>query len=174
MRKPKLHPTFGTDLVGTQFGVRWNVVQMATEAELNAFIDNYKKIKENNRDRHNQSYWEWKLRTANEAAQNTHFKKLWRKRHSQTFKENVLYKSQREFRRWDTKLSPVSGEGASPLYHFDKEREYKISSGDILVLTKTDELGNLYFSKIDSIDAKHSFVFTGTSVFLSYILPVEE
>lgn len=174
MRKPKIHPRFGISLVGTQFGVRWNVVNMATENELSQYIENQKKIKENNRKRRSQSYWEWKLKTVNEVSQNTHLKKVWRKRLGETFKENTLYRSDRNFRRWDTKLSPVSGEGASPLYYFDKEREYKISKGDILMLTNTDELGNLYFSKIDSIDAKHSFVFPGTSSFLSFILPVEE
>ena len=175
MRKPKIHPKYSIRLVGISFGTRWNTVSMASEDELKTFIQNVKKIKDINSSKES-TWWERRRSMASEIAQNNHFRKLWRKRYSETFKENTLYRSDRNFNRWDIKLAPSTGEGiaASYIFNYHRDAKYGISKGDILVKTGTDELGNLYFCKINEIAAKHSFVFPRTSNYLSYIVPLDE
>ena len=48
-----------------------------------------------------------------------------------------------------------------------------LSKGDIVILTKEDEMGNLYFQKIDEIDAPNPYVFNRENVQLGWILPID-
>lgn len=174
MRKPKIHPEYGINLVGIQFGTRWNVVSMATKDEIQKFISNFSHIQEIRRS--NRRWWDKRLNTANETTQNNYFKKLWRKRYGETLQKDVLYRCDRNFGRWDIKLAPSTGEGSASSYIFTRDQSslYRISKGDILVMTKSDELGNLYFSKINEISSKHLFVFSNTSDHLSFFVPLKE
>ena len=48
-----------------------------------------------------------------------------------------------------------------------------LNKNDIVMLTKIDEMGNLYFTKASEIDAKHPYVFNRENAYLGFILPVE-
>ena len=48
-----------------------------------------------------------------------------------------------------------------------------LDKGTILILTKKDEMGNLYFQKVDEIDAPNPYVFNRENAQLGWILPVE-
>lgn len=175
MKKPKTHPTYGIELVGINFRERWNVVLHATKDEIELYVNNFLQIKEAKKNRRNNSmpWWEWKQSFANEQVQNIYLRKVWRKRYSETFQQQVLYKMDRTLERYNTKLGPKTENGVGSIYHFDNGRKYSLSSEDIVVLTKRDELGNLYFSKIDEITASNSYVFPRDSAQLAYIIPVE-
>ena len=41
------------------------------------------------------------------------------------------------------------------------------------MLTKVDEMGNLYFVKADDVDAKHPFAFNRDNAQLSYVVPLD-
>ncbi len=172
MRKPKIHPQYGISLVGTNFRERWNVVQNATKQELEIYISNCKTIEENKRKK-DVHWWERKQKTINESTQNIYLRKVWRKRHSETFQNNVLYRVDRNIARWNTKLGPKTGEGIATCYHFDRSRNFSLQKDDIIILTKRDEMGNLYFSKASDISAQFPYVFNRDNAQLGWILPVE-
>lgn len=172
IRKPKYHPIYGTCLIGINFRERWNVVEYATKEELCKFIANYEHIKKVKATYHVGNWWERKQALVNESTQNIYLRKLWRKRHSEDFKKDVLYRVDRNIRRWNLKLGPKSGSGVATSYHFNRHGN-GLDKGAILVLTKKDEMGNLYFQKVDAIDAPNPFVFNRESAQLGWILPVE-
>ena len=174
MRKPKIHPKYGIELYGINFRERWNVLQHATKEELCIYIANHEHVKKAKRDyqsRH--SWWERKTRIINESTQNIYLRKLWRKRHSESFQKDVLYRVDRKIARWNTKLGPSRGDGLATSYHFDRNRDQQLNKDDILILLKVDEMGNLYFSKVNQIAAKHPYVFNRENANLGYIVPLE-
>ena len=79
----------------------------------------------------------------------------------------------RNLARWNTKLGPTSGDGFATSYQFERDRKHMLSDGDLLILTKRDDMGNLYFSKINEITAAHPYVFNRDNANLGYIVPVE-
>ena len=172
MRKPKIHPKYKINLVGINFRERWNIVEHATKEELETFITNHKLTKETKK-YGGGSWWERKQKTINERTQNTYLRKLWRVRHSLTYKTDKIYRMDRSIARWSTKLGPSSGEGYATSYNFERERKHSLNNGDLLILTKRDEMGNLYFSKINEITAAHPYVFNRDNANLGYIVPVE-
>ena len=162
-------------LVGVNFRERWNVVEYATKEEICRFISNDKHIKKVKREMMNTgtNWWERKQATINESVQNTYLRKLWRTRFSQSFSRDVIYRVDRNIARWNTKLGPTSGDGLATSYQYDRNRKYTLSKGDLLTLTKVDELGNLYFAKIDEVTAPHPYVFNKENANLAYVVPVE-
>ena len=38
IRKPRVHPVYGTNLVGINFRERWNIVETATKVEIETYI----------------------------------------------------------------------------------------------------------------------------------------
>ena len=173
IRKPKIHPQWpDISLAGINFRERWNVVKYATKEELCRFIENHEHIKRVKATYHIGNWWERKQAVVNESTQNNYLRKLWRKRHSEDFKEDVLYRVDRNIRRWNLKLGPKSGSGFATSYHFNREMQ-GLEKDTILILTKKDEMGNLYFSKVDEIDAPNPFVFNRENSQLGWILPVE-
>lgn len=175
MRKPNTHPEYGINLKGINFSTRWNVLQKAQKGELLEFTANFHEIKKflHKRNAREISWWEYKKQTAELRMKNTYFRKLWRSRHASTFKEGVLYRMDKSIGRWGTKLGPRQGCGTIGLWSLDKEREYTLDKNDLIVLTQVDELGNLYFSKIDQIDATYPFVFGMFDQNLAFVVPVE-
>ena len=173
MRKPKIHPVYKTNLVGIGFRERWNVVEFASKDELELYISNFQHIKKSKRESFDKSWWERRQEIINESTQNIYLRKLWRTRHSQSFEYDVLYRVEKNFQRWSTKLGPATGDGLATSYHFDRTRDIHLSKGDILVLTKTDEMGNLYFAKINEINAKHPYVFNRDNALLGWISPIK-
>lgn len=175
MRKPKYHPTYKIELVGINFRERWNVVQQATKEELECYIANFRYIKKEKSDNreNGKSWWEQKQTTINESTQNNFLRKLWRKRHSETFQKDVLYRVDRNIARWNQKLGPKTGEGLATSYHFDRHRSHFLKVNDMVVLTKVDEMGNLYFAKINEINAPHPYVFNRDNAQLGWILPLK-
>ena len=174
MRKPKIHPTYGTNLVGINFRERWNVVEYATKEEICRFIYNHDHIKRTRRNLSGdtrRNWWDRKQAVVNETTQNTYLRKLWRKRHSESFQQDVLYRVDRNIRRWNIKLGPKMGDGISVSYHFDRNNQ-GLSKNDILIFTKRDEMGNLYFAKADEIDAPNPYVFNRENAQLGWILPL--
>ena len=121
IKKPKTHPTYGTRLVGINFRERWNVVLHATKDEIELYVNNFLKIKEAKKNRRSNPmpWWEWKQTFANEQVQNIYLRKVWRKRYSDTFQPQVLYKMDRTIERYNTKLSPKTDNGVGSIYHFD-------------------------------------------------------
>ena len=172
IRKPKKHPEYGISLVGINFGERWNVVQYATKGELETYISNYKHIKDQKNDL-GQTWWIRRNNTINETTQNIYMRKTWRKRHSEAFQQDKLYRLDKNVARWSTKLGPTEGEGIATAWYFDRHQTQKLQKGDIVMLTKVDEMGNLYFAKADQIDAKHPFVFNRDNAQLSYVVPLD-
>ena len=176
MRKPKIHPTWpDISLVGINFRERWNVVKHATKEELCRFIANHEHVKKVRREMtyHNTNWWERKQAMINESVQNTYLRKLWRTRYSQSFSTDVVYRVDRNIARWNTKLGPTSGDGLATSYQYERERKHSLNKGDLLTLTKVDELGNLYFVKIDEVTAPHPYVFNRENANLAYVVPVE-
>ena len=174
MRKPKYHPKYKTKLVGINFRERWNVVQHATKNEIESYIENFRHIQKSKKENllHG-DWWSKKQSIINETTQNNFLRKLWRKRHSETFQQDVLYRVDRNIARWNQKLGPKMGDGLATSYHFDRHRTQTLSFNDLVVLTKVDEMGNLYFSKANAIDAPHPYVFNRDNAQLGWILPVE-
>jgi len=174
MRKPKIHPQYGTNLVGINFRERWNVVQFATQSELVTYIDNVNHINKHKKEYTNRKdWWERKTATINESTQNNYLRKLWRKRHSESFKKEVLYRIDRNIPRWNQKLGPKTGEGLAISYHFDRNRERSLKKNDIVILTKVDEMGNLYFAKINDINAPYPYVFNRENAQLGWIREID-
>jgi len=175
IRKPKVHPEYSINLVGINFRERWNVVLHATKEEICRYIANHEHIKKSHAKYYNDkfSWWERKKETINESTANIYLRKLWRKRHSESFAKQQLYQVEKNIPRWTTKLGPSFGDGIASSYHFDRHRNFSLSKGDIVVLTKTDEMGNLYFSKINDIAAAHMFAFNRDNANLGFIMPVK-
>ena len=175
MRKPKVHPKYGNNLVGINFRERWNVVEYATKDELEKYISNflYIKRKKTNRKNNPVPWWEWKQSVINENTHNIYLRKLWRKRHSESFQKDKLYRLDKAIKRWNVKLGPISGDGMATFYHFDRNNTQKLCLNDIVILTKVDEMGNLYFAKINEINARYPYVFNRDNAQLSCIVPVE-
>ena len=119
IRKPKTHPTYGTNLIGINFRERWNIVMFATKDELETYIDNFNHIKHVKRETWGMDWWTKKEAMVNESTQNIYFRKLWRKRHSESFQKDILYRVDRKIQRWNLKLAPKTGEGIASSYHFD-------------------------------------------------------
>lgn len=172
MRKPKIHPKYNINLVGINFRERWNIVEHATKQELETYIANDKRIKEM-KALNEGSWWDRRKKTVNERTQNTYLRKVWRVRQSLTFETDKIYRMDRSIARWSTKLGPSTGEGFATSYQFEKEKKHALWAGDLLILTKRDEMGNLYFSKINEITAAHPYVFNRDNANLGYIVPVE-
>lgn len=184
IRKPKLHPVYGTNLVGISFSERWNVVQMATKEELNRFIANFNHIKEaktnyrNNWDKNStrQSYWEYKSSICDHQVQNNYLRRLWRKRYGETLTSDVIYQIDRKIARWNLKLAPAEHDGTASAWMFRTSGGFvhdDLRKGEFLLLTKRDEIGNLYFAKISEIDTKHQFVFSRDSAQIGNLVPIE-
>ena len=173
IRKPKIHPKYNINLVGISFRERWNIVEFATKSELETYIANFKHIKKSKKDIALSDWWTRRQSTINESVQNTYLRKIWRKRHSESFKFDTLYRIDKNLTRWQTKLGPVTGEGIGSPYYFDRHRRHVLNKNDIVMLTKIDEMGNLYFTKASEIDAKHPYVFNRENAYLGFILPVE-
>lgn len=171
IKKPKTHPTYGTELVGINFRERWNVVEYATKEELEVYISNYKYLEKEKRN-FDRSWWERKQAMVNESTQNNHLRKLWRKRHSESFKKDVLYRVDKTIARYSIKLGPTQGDGIGSAWIFDRNRTQSLKKDDILMLTKIDEMGNLYFVKANDIDAKHPYVFNRDNVNLGFVVPL--
>lgn len=160
-------------MVGINFRERWNIVQYAAKDELETYITNTNHIKKMKIEHNNRSaWWDRKQSIVNESTQNIYLRKLWRKRHSESFQEDVLYRVDRNIRRWNIKLGPKTGNGIAVSYHFTRHMP-GLSKGDILILTNTDEMGNLYFQKVDQIDAPNPYVFNRENAQLGWILPIE-
>ena len=174
IRKPKIHPKYNINLVGISFRERWNIVEHATKEEIETYIKNVKHIAQVKKETWNTtSWWERKSQLINESVQNTYLRKIWRKRHSESFKFDTLYRIDKNLTRWQTKLGPVTGDGIGSPYYFDHHRRHVLNKNDIVMLTKIDELGSLYFTKASEIDAKHPYVFNRENAYLGFILPVE-
>lgn len=171
IRKPKIYN--GLKLVGINFRERWNVVEHATIDELKLYINNFNYIKKEQFENLDKSWWDRRQAIINERIQNVHLRKVWRKRHSESFKPEILYRVDRNIARWNTKLGPSSGEGLATAYQFERTRDHTLIKDDIVVLTKTDEMGNLYFAKISDINSKHPYVFNRDNAQLSWILPID-
>ena len=84
IRKPKTHPTYGMNLVGINFRERWNVVEYATQIEIEKYIELFRFNKQN-RKAAGSRYYEWREKIVPAQAQMRYLRKLWRIRHSQTF-----------------------------------------------------------------------------------------
>ena len=170
IRKPKIHPQYNISLVGINFRERWNVVQHATKQEIETYIANTKHIKSIPI---TTTWWEKREKTQNERTVNIYLRKVWRKRHSESFQQDVLYRVDKNIARWSTKLGPTTGEGIATAWYFDRSRTHKLDKDDIIMLTKIDEMGNLYFMKASEVDAKHPYVFNRDNANLGYILPID-
>ena len=172
IRKPKTHPEYKIDLVGINFRERWNIVEYATKEELETYIANYKHIEVEKRD-YDRHWWDRRESMINETTQNNYLRKLWRKRHSESFQKDVLYRVDKSIARWSVKLGPKQGDGIGSAWMFDRHRTQSLLKGDILMLTKIDEMGNLYFVKANDVDARYPYVFNRDNVQLSYVLPLD-
>ena len=173
MRKPKIHPKYGTSLVGINFRERWNIVEHATKAELEMYISNFKHIKTTKLQNESRSWWDMRQKIVNESVHNVYLRKVWRKRHSETFEHEKLYRMDRNVARWNTKLGPTCGEGLAASYQYERNKNHLLRKDDLLVLVKVDEMGNLYFSKVKEITAPHLYAFNRDNANLGYIIPVE-
>lgn len=176
IRKPKIHPVYGINLVGINFRERWNIVEYATEEEIKTYVANFRKIA---KERHawrlkndRTTWWEFNSKIKNQKVENIFFRKVWRIRYSQTFQKNKLYIVDKNIQRWDTKLAPVGGHGMASMYTFDRSNKYVLSKGVILMHIDTDEMGNVYFSRADEINAAHQYVFNRDNKQLSFIVEV--
>ena len=173
IRKPKYHPTYGISLVGINFRERWNVVEYATKEELEKYIDLFRFNKQQKRE-YGGKYHEWRAKVVPAQAQMRYLRKLWRIRHSDTFDQGIMYRMDRYISRWNLKLGIPQCEGSVSPYAVDRDRDYSLKQGDLVVLTHKDELGTLYFSKIDAVDSKYTYAFRKDSAQLASLIPLED
>ena len=172
IRKPKYHPTYGTALVGINFRERWNVVQKATKDEIDRYIDLHKQIKATPRS--NYKDWQsWISKTSPMKAEQTHLRKLWRLRYGQSFNDGRLYRVDKTIYRYNQKLGIPRCNGTISPYQVDRHRRQNLPVDSIVVLTHVDELGTLYFSKIDAITEPYTYAFSRDSSQLGSLVPVE-
>mgnify|MGYP003141490226 CR=1 FL=1 len=176
IRKPKVHPQYNINLVGINFRERWNVVEYATKEEICNYISNHNHIKEaktKTTSDSRRSWWERRQEIINETTNNNYLRKLWRKRHSESFQKDVLYRVDKNIARWSVKLGPKQGDGLGSSWVFDRHRTQSLKKNDMLMLTRVDEMGNLYFMKVNDVDAKHPYVFNRDNANLSFIVPLD-
>ena len=180
IRKPRIHPEYGIKLFGTNFQERWNVVQYATETELQHYIKHSDVVKlandkYNSRNLTGRNYWQHQDTVINEKTENVHFRKLWRVRYSKTFDTNKLYKiDKKQIYRWDIKLSSISGIGLCSAYKFKRQPiAMVLNKNDIMIYSHSDELGNVYFLKAGEINAPHLYCFNRENKQLGYFIEVE-
>ena len=172
IRKPKHHPTFGTRLVGINFRERWNVVQKATKEEIERYIELETEKRATHRS--NFSNWtEWTTVTTPMRAEQTHLRKIWRLRYGQAITEGQLYRVDKTIYRYNQKLGIPRCNGTVSPYQVDRQRRCKLPIGSIVVLTHVDELGTLYFSKIDAITDQYTYAFSRDSSQLGSLVPIE-
>ena len=164
-RKPKIHPKYKIELSGVNFRERWNVVSHATKEELELYIAN-EKFQMNNKRNQFSNYWEWKASTSVPKAQNIQLRKLWRIRFANSFESDKLYKITRSIPSYSQRIGTPGCDGTLRPYEVDRERNYRLSVGDVLVLNHRDELGTLYFSNIKDIGSKYTYAFLRDTVLL--------
>lgn len=182
IRKPKIHPVYGISLVGIPFSERWDVVQYASEIELNNFIKNYKHIKgyfaKMHHDGTDFNWRDYRASVVNEKAENIYYRKLWRVRYSKAFDTTKLYTIDKtKMYRWDIKLSSKNGIGLTSSWAYSVNGKYpvrtKLVKGDCLLYSHTDELGNVFFIRADDVGAPHMFGFNKENKQLQFIVEVE-
>ena len=172
IRKPKHHPTYGTRLVGINFRERWNVVQMGTKEELERYIELEKRKRAETRDNF-KSWADWITKITPMRAEQTFLRKTWRLRYGQSLNDGQLYRVDKTVYRYNQKLGIPRCNGTVSPYQVDRTRRCKLEVGNILVLTHVDELGTLYFSKIDAITEQFTYAFSRDSSQLGSLVPVE-
>ena len=172
IRKPKFHPKYGTQLVGINFRERWNVVQGATKEEIERYIALEKERRAN--PRHMFKTWsDWVSVATPLRSEQTYLRKIWRLRYGQSFNDGELYRVDRVIHRYNQKLGLPSCNGTVSPYQVDRDRRQKLKVGSIVVLTHVDELGTLYFSKIDAITDHYTFAFSRDSAQLGSLVVME-
>lgn len=172
IRKPKQHPTYDIPLVGINFRERWNVVQMASKEEVERYIE--LETERKNNPRWNFANWsEWITTSAPLRAEQTYLRKLWRLRYGQSFKDGQLYRVDKTIHRYNQKLGLPRCNGTVSPYQVDRDRRCKLGVGSLVVLTYCDELGTLYFSRIDAITDQYSFAFSRDSSQIGSLIPIE-
>ena len=172
MRKPKLHPEWGMSLVGINFRERWNVVQKATQAELERYIELETQKRETPRSNF-KDWGQWMTVTTPMRAEQTYLRKTWRLRYGKAFTDGQLYRVDKTIYRYNQKLGIPRCNGTVSPYQVDRHRRCKLEVGAIIVLTHVDELGTLYFSKIDAITEPYTYAFSRDSSQLGSLVPVE-
>lgn len=172
IRKPKTHPTHGINLVGVNFRERWNVVQYATKEEIEGYIQNENFRKNNPRSGY-ATYWEWMQEHSIPKAQNINLRKKWRKRYSESFQYDVMYKVTKTIPRYSLRAGIPSCDGTIRGYQTDDRQNFHLRTDTVLVLNHRDELGTLYFSDIKDIGSKYTFAFPRESALLAALVPVE-
>lgn len=172
IRKPRHHPVYGTRLVGINFRERWNVVQMASAEEIERYIELEKE--RNGHSRHKFKSWnEWIQTITPMRAEQTYLRKTWRLRFGQSLTDGKLYKVDKTIYRYNQKLGIPRCNGTVSPYQVDRNRRCKLEVGNIIVLTHVDEMGTLYFSKIDAITDQYTYAFSRDSSQLGSLVPVE-
>ena len=124
MRKPKIHPRFFINLVGTNFRERWNVVEHATKDELENYISNTKHIKKIKIEHWGKNWWQQKQMTINESVQNTYMRKIWRIRHSKTYKKDVIYFNLTKFVKSQLKSINITNIDTINIDTFNKKNNF--------------------------------------------------
>lgn len=171
-RKPKIHPEHKTLLSGTNFRERWNVVSHATKEELELYIINEKFQSDNRRNQYD-NYWQWKAMTSVPKAQNIQLRKLWRIRFADSFESDKLYKVTKTVPRYSQRVGTPGCDGTLRPYEIDRDKNYRLQCGDVLVLNHRDEMGTVYFSNIKDIGSKYTYAFARDSALLCSLELVE-
>ena len=172
IRKPKYHPTYGMHLVGINFRERWNVVLMATKDEILRYIELEKEKRATPRSNFN-DWTQWVTKTSPMKAEQTYLRKIWRLRYGKAFNDGQLYRVDKTIYRYNQKLGIPRCNGTVSPYQVDRHRRCKLPVGSIVVLTHVDEIGTLYFSKIDNITEPYTYAFSRDSSQLGSLVPVE-
>ena len=172
IRKPKIHPRFGIRLVGINFRERWNVVSMATKEEIERYIE-LDKTRTSTVRGDFQNWQQFQSIVSPMRAEQTYLRKTWRLRYGKRFNDGQLYRVDKTIYRYNTKLGIPRNNGTVSPYMVDYNRRCKLEVGNIVVLTAIDELGTLYFSKIDAITDAYSYAFSRDSSQLGSLVPIE-
>ena len=175
MRKPKIHPIHGIDLVNINFRERWNIVQMGTKSELEEYIKLYRQ----ERGEYKRLHGKWDRSVAGKRegwkSQMRQLRSMWRLRYGKTFSGDKLYRVDKRINRWQIKSSPKDGDGRMGVWYLEQvdRTKYTFEVGDLLMFSHTCELGNHYFRRPDDVACPHLVVFRSTDTSLGSVVEVD-
>ena len=172
IKKPKKH--LGMDLIGIKFNERWNIVEQGTEQEIRRFVELYKLRK----DTLYPDPWKWEKRKKciPWQAEMINLRKTWRLRYGSKFRQDQIYRFDRNISHYDIKLSPKEGPGCFGTWSVRGELPNgfaPVKKNAILHYSHQDELGNHYFYNLEYVDSLYLITFKRDDKHLASIIPLE-
>lgn len=174
IKKPRYH--HGLKLVGISFNERFNIVEQATQLELERFIELFRKKLAIKKGGSHRQTWEQRRKAIPLNAEMINLRKTWRIRYGNKFDKEKMYKFDRSIASYEIKLAPKQGPGqfSSWTVRADLPNNFKpVGKNTILHYSHSDEIGNHYFYNLEYIDSPYLITFKRDDRHLASIIPIE-